>query len=58
MNTTTKRYARTLAEAFPQDRAEWLEKPRQSLTDQVLGVILATIIGCSLAAVLVHWASQ
>ena len=27
MNTTTRRHPRTLAEAFPDERAQWLEAP-------------------------------
>lgn len=30
MNTTTRRHPRTLAEAFPDERAQWLEHPHDS----------------------------
>ncbi len=44
MNTTTRRYARSLAEAFPDERAGCIEhytNPLSSLTQGVLGFVAA-----------------
>lgn len=48
MNTTTRRYSRTLAEAFPDERAPWLEhhrRPGSELVPIVVGFIGALIVG-------------
>lgn len=49
---TTRRYARTLAEAFPCERAAAIEHHRVSRSDRVLGVLLAVAIGVALAVLL------
>jgi hypothetical protein len=46
-NNTTRRYPRTLAEAFPDERAEWLDVQRQVRTDLVplvVGFVCAVIM--------------
>lgn len=55
MNHTTKRFKRTLHEAFPRDAWCAIERYRAPSTDKALGVLLATVIGALLAAVLVNW---
>ena len=57
---TPRRYARTLAEAFPQHYA-WrgvITHYRAPLAERIYGVLLATVIGVCLAAALVHWWSS
>lgn len=47
MNTTTRRFSRTLADAFPDVRAHWLEHhPRAAgeLVPMVLGFLGAMIV--------------
>lgn len=58
MNTTTRRHPRTLAQAFPADYAGWIEGHRPSITERIADVLMATILGCSLAALIVHWATS
>lgn len=56
MNDTTRRFPRSLQEAFPQDR-EWayaIER-HSNRYDQVGSVLLACAIGLGLALALVHW---
>jgi hypothetical protein len=56
MNTTTRKFPRTLQEAFPQDR-QWaysLERTSRRM-DAVGSVLLACAIGLGLALALVHW---
>lgn len=59
MNTTTRRFPRTLAEAFPTEarHAYAIEHstPTASLLRVVLDVLLASLIGMGLAAALVAW---
>lgn len=52
---TTRRYPRTLAEAFPHDARHAYAVERSSRFDQVSGVLLAVAIGIGLALALVHW---
>ena len=56
MNTTTRKFPRTLQEAFPADR-QWayaVERTSQRM-DAVGSVLLAMVIGLGLALALVHW---
>jgi hypothetical protein len=56
MNTTTRKFPRTLQEAFPQDR-QWayaVERTSRRM-DAVGSVLLACAIGLGLALALVHW---
>jgi len=56
MNDTTRRFPRTLQEAFPADR-QWaysLERTSRRM-DAVGSVLLASLIGLGLALALVHW---
>jgi len=56
MNDTTRRYPRTLQEAFPADR-QWayaVERTSRRM-DAVGSVLLASLIGLCLALALVHW---
>lgn len=56
MNDTTRRFPRSLQEAFPQDRQWAYAVERYSRrTEQVGGVLLAVAIGLGLALALVHW---
>lgn len=55
MNTTTRRHPRTLQAAFPKDYAGWISHHKRPITERIADVVLATIIGSALAAVLVHW---
>ena len=56
MNDTTRRFPRTLQQAFPRDR-EWAYpiKRYSRRTEQVGSVLLAVAIGLGLALALVHW---
>lgn len=57
MNTTTRRHPRTLAEAFPDERAHCIERPRYDVTRAghravvlfccigIVGVVAAIVIG-------------
>jgi len=56
MNDTTRRYPRTLQEAFPADR-QWAYAVKRTSRrmDAVGGVLLASLIGLCLALALVHW---
>ena len=56
MNATTRRFPRTLQEAFPTDR-QWayaIER-HSNRYEQVGNVLLACAIGLGLALALVHW---
>jgi hypothetical protein len=56
MNTTTRKFPRTLNEAFPVDR-QWayaVERTSRRM-DAVGSVLLAMVIGLGLALALVHW---
>ena len=56
MNTTTRKFPRTLQEAFPQDRQWAYAVERHSRrTEQVGSVLLASLIGIVLALALAHW---
>lgn len=56
MNDTTRRFPRSLQEAFPQDRQWAYAIERYSnRTEQVGSVLLACAIGLGLALALVHW---
>lgn len=56
MNDTTRRFPRTLQEAFPTDRQWAYAIERYSRrTEQVGSVLLAVAIGLGLALALVHW---
>lgn len=52
---TTRRYPRTLVEAFPQDGWAWLEVYRRPLAERIADALLAIVIGVAMAAALVHW---
>lgn len=53
---TTRRFARSLAEAFPRDaRHAYAIERYSNRTEQVASVILACGIGLMLALALVHW---
>lgn len=61
MNNTTRKYPRTLQQAFPQDRkhAEWLTRyPRTDWGERVLAWFLCLVLGVGLAAWLVVWWSS
>ncbi len=52
---TSRRYARTMAEAFPDSRAEWSEgwcKPKGS---RWANRLLTTAIGIALAVAMANW---
>lgn len=54
---TTRRYPRTLQEAFPHDK-QWaypVEAYRRERWDAVASVLLAVAIGVAGALMLVHW---
>lgn len=51
---TTRRYPRTLAEAFPDERATWHDGWQRPVTHNWAGRALAIAIGISLALVLVE----
>lgn len=56
MNDTTRRFPRTLQEAFPTDRQWAYAIERYSRrTEQVGSALLACAIGLGLALALVHW---
>ncbi len=50
MNTTTRRYARSLSEAFPDERAHCIEGPERGVNDVVpfivgfLGALFAGVL--------------
>jgi len=53
---TTRRFPRSLLEAFPRDH--WrgvVTHHRPPLAERIYGVLLATVIGVCLAAALVHF---
>jgi hypothetical protein len=54
---TTRRYARSMREAFPRDATYGcaLEVYRAPLIDRIGGVLLACLIGFGLAVSLVAW---
>jgi ABC-type nitrate/sulfonate/bicarbonate transport system permease component len=56
MNNTTRRHPRTMAEAFPDERAGWFEVHRcpVSLGRQVAGALLAIAIGLALGVLAVY----
>lgn len=55
MNTTTKRYARSLSEAFPQDHACAIEHHRShARIEWWAGVALAIAMGVTLGLLLVR----
>lgn len=56
MNDTTRKFPRTLQQAFPHDR-EWAYPIERysNRYDQVGSVLLACAIGLGLALALVHW---
>lgn len=51
---TTRKFPRTLQEAFPQERAYAIERSSRRM-DAVGSVLLAVAIGLGLALALVHW---
>ena len=58
MNDSTRRYPRTLNEAFPQSKesAEWLEHyPNPRRERLIPAILLCIFIGVGLAAALVEW---
>jgi len=52
---TTRKYPRSLADAFPSERASWSEGWQRRHTLLVADVALAVAIGVALALVIVHW---
>lgn len=51
---TTRRHPRSLAEAFPQDRAQWMEGPEYRLRwYEKAGVIVAVVALFAVAAAVV-----
>lgn len=55
MNDTTRRFPRTLNEAFPHDARHAYAIQRVSRTDTVLGWLLAGAMGVGLGLALVAW---
>lgn len=56
---TVRRYPRTLAEAWPCERANAIEYyPSAARWERPAGVLLAIVIGIALAAALIHWWSS
>ena len=55
---TSRRYARTLAEAFPDVRACAVERYHAPRWHRPAGVLLAISIAVSLAVVLIAWSTQ
>ena len=53
-NPTTRRHPRTLAEAFPDERAYAIERPRRRIGDVVADCIFAVALGLVGAMVLAH----
>ena len=53
MNTTTRRHPRTLAEAFPDERAQWLEHPQDNGVHGLMRWSLAglAVVACLMAFV-------
>ncbi len=56
-NTTTRRYPRTLAEAFPDERFFAIERHTRPMrtAERAAGWLLATALGSLLAIALVSW---
>jgi len=52
---TTRKHPRSLADAFPDERASWSEGWQRRHTLLVADVALAVAIGVALALVIVHW---
>lgn len=52
MNHTTRRHHRTLADAFPGERAYAVEIYRRPLLDRIADVTVAVLIGIALACVI------
>jgi hypothetical protein len=44
INPTTRRYPRTLREAFPQDAREWLDEPPETIHVWDICVIAAAVM--------------
>jgi len=44
LNPTTKRFARTLHEAFPQDAREWIDEPAEDINVWDICVIAAAVM--------------
>lgn len=53
MNTTTRRHPRSLAEAFPDERAHCIEHHRRASSDLV--PLVLGFIGAAIAAVLIFF---
>lgn len=50
MFPTTRKYPRTLQEAFPQDYYDWLERPEPDYTGRIaIVLVVATILGLVIA---------
>lgn len=53
---TTRRFARSLAEAWPREHADAIEHYRAAPRwERIAGVLLAVAIGVALAAALITW---
>ena len=58
-NPTTRRYPRSLQEAFPREHAEWIfHEPRSVRGERLCAWLLSLILGVLLAVALVQWWSQ
>lgn len=57
MNHTTRRFPRTLAEAFPDERAFAIERHARPMrnAERIAGWLLASAMGGLLAVALVAW---
>lgn len=55
MNTTCRKHPRSLVQAFPRDYAGWISHHKRPITERIADAVLATVLGCALAAVLFHW---
>lgn len=60
MNTTTRRYPRTLAEAYPRDarHAYAIERVARRRIDTVFGAAVIVALVVTMAVTLVRWAAQ
>ena len=55
---TTRRFPRTLNGAVPGHYPQSIERHRKSITERIADCLMAVVIGVSLAALLVHWATS
>lgn len=50
MCPTTRKYPRTLQEAFPQDYYDWLERPEPDYTTRIAAVLIVLLVWGLVAA--------